>query len=221
WGTNSKLLLPTSTSFDTRGILLNAWLANTPQILLSLAYFSINRVVTSAHFSQEWEGFSRSRKGLRVTNPKRSSQRTAHFLQIPYRWALPLGFLSGMLHWMLSQALFLVRLEMRDTAGVLYPQSTCACGYSPLSLLCFSLVFWVLLISIAWILACKVKLHMPVADHCSAVISAACHPPPDDEVAFLKQVQWGVVRNRFGGTIEHCTFSSEPVTQPEEGRCYA
>jgi hypothetical protein len=122
---------------------------------------------------------------------------------------------------MLSQALFLVRFEVRNTDGNLYPESTCACGYSPLSVLIFTLLFLGLLLWVLCLLLQKVDIYMPVTGHCSAVISAACHPPPDDENAHWKKVQWGVVRNRFGGSIEHCTFTSEEVTYPQEGELYA
>ena len=35
------------------------------------------------------------------------------------------------------------------------------------------------------------------ANHCSSVVSAGCHPPPECECT-AQQVQWGVVRKRFG-----------------------
>jgi hypothetical protein len=44
WGTASKAIIPfTSTTFDSRGILLAAFIANLPQVFLSLVYFSIKR----------------------------------------------------------------------------------------------------------------------------------------------------------------------------------
>ena len=129
--------------------------------------------------------------------------------------------ISVVLHWMLSQALFLVRFEVRDTNGDLYPESICTCGYSPLSVFIFTLIFLGLLFIVFCLLLEKIEVRMPITGHCSVVISAACHPPPDDEAAHLKELQWGVVRNRFGGTIQHCTFTSENVLEPYEGEIYA
>lgn len=42
------------------------------------------------------------RKGLRVTQPH-GYQRSSYFLQLPYRWSLPLIVISGTLHWLLSR----------------------------------------------------------------------------------------------------------------------
>lgn len=136
WGTASQLQLSfANSSFDPRSILLNAWLANTPQVILSAAYFLVNRICTSLCLAREWNRLAVVRKPLRVTNP-RGDQRSTYFLSLPYRWAIPLTVVSGLLHWLLSQSVFLARLEIRDINRNLIPsQSRCACGYSPLSIL--------------------------------------------------------------------------------------
>lgn len=67
----------------------------------------------------------------------------------------------------------------------------------------------------------RITTNLPLAQHCSLVISAACHPPPDDVTSHLKPVKWGVVRKRFGGEIAHCTFTSEDTMEPVEGSMYA
>lgn len=220
WGTASKLLLPfMSSSFDTKVVLTNAFVANSPQVILSLVYFSVNRICTSICFATEWNNFGKHRKGLRTTTPT-GLQRSAHFLQLPYRWAIPLTTISGVLHWLLSQTLFLVRLEKRKLNGDLYPESTCACGYSPLSLLVFTLVFLILLLVLLFLLLRKMYICVPAAGHSSAVISAACHPPQDDINAHLKVVSWGVVENPDGEKIGHCTFTSQYATLPREGNLY-
>ncbi len=71
-----------SGSFDSKTILLNAWLANTPQILLSFSYFAINRLCTSMCFAREWNRYGTARKVLRTTNPM-GQQRSTYFLQLP------------------------------------------------------------------------------------------------------------------------------------------
>ncbi|KAJ9636341.1 hypothetical protein H2199_008016 [Coniosporium tulheliwenetii] len=222
WGTVSSLRLNfTPQSFTTRGILINSFLANTPQIILSGSYFAINRLCTSMCFTKEWNSYAKSRKGLRVTNP-RGEQRSTYFLQLPFRWAVPLTIMSGTLHWLLSQSIFLVRLEIRDEHGQFTPsESKSACGYSALSTLTFALVAVGLVSTTLLLWRRKIKVGIPVAAHCSLAISAACHSPPDEEEPHLKPVQWGVVRNRFGGEVDHCTYSSEPVTAPEPGKRYA
>ncbi|KAF2648043.1 hypothetical protein K491DRAFT_699231 [Lophiostoma macrostomum CBS 122681] len=223
WGTASKSVLPfTMSSFSTRGVLTNALLANTPQLLLSSAYFSVNRLCTSICFAREWNGFARAKKGLRVTAPS-CEQRGTHFLQMPYRWAVPLAVASGVLHWLLSQTLFLVRFEKRGLSGALYPGSLCACGYSPLSLLVFTVCFVALCLVIFGLVVMPMRVHVPLASHCSLVVSAACHPPVGDGYAHLGKVQWGAVRvdKEDGDEVGHCTFPRGVVGAPMEGEMYA
>lgn len=222
WGTASELQLGfANSSFGASNILLNAWLANTPQIILSASYFLINRLCTSMCIAHEWNRLAESRKGLRVTQPS-GAQRSTYFLNLPYRWSIPLTIISGLLHWLLSQSLFLARREIRDVNGDVIPaESKCTCGYSSVSVLIFSLAWISLLLVVLALLLRKMTRRIPIAANCSLVISAACHASPDEIEPGLKPVQWGVVRSRFGGEIEHCGLSSEDVSEPQEGRWYA
>lgn len=222
WGTSSTSnLWITQQTFDTAGILTNAFLANVPQAVLSYTYFAINRLCTSMCFSREWNAYGTSRKSLRVTSPA-GGQRKTFFLQLPYRWAIPLTVTSGLLHWLASQTVFLSRLELEDADGKLISaESKSTTGFSALSA---SVLCAVLLMLGTVIMALgfrKIEIHVPPALHCSMTIAAACHPPPDEVEPHLKEVQWGVVQNRFGGSVDHCTFTREPVSQPEVGKEYA
>jgi hypothetical protein len=61
---------------------------------------------------------------------------------------------------------------------------------------------------------------MVLASTCSATISAACHPPPRDDQAYLFPVQWGVVANENG--IGHCSLTTaRDVSAPVAGDLYA
>lgn len=220
WGTASKFTIPaTSTSFDAKGAFLVAFLANFPQAVLSFFYFSVNRICTSICFAREWNNFALTHKSLRVTAPS-GEQRSTHFLQLPLRWAIPLTAMSGALHYLLSQTLFLVRQEKWTYDGALYPDSTCACGYSPLSLVVFSAVFFSMIGTVGLLLMRRVDIHLPPARHCSLVISAACHPPAGDSDCHLKPVKWGVVTEATKTGPGHCTFTSRDVQKPVEGDLY-
>jgi len=222
WATSSIKELPIAQrSFSTGGILFNAWLANASQLVLSMAYFALNRLCTSICFAREWNDCAIHRKGLRTTNPS-GKQRPAYFLQLPYRWAVPLTTISGVLHWLLSQSLFLVLLEIRDMDGkIIEAESISTVGYSNLSLLVFATTYLTTLLVVLRLQLRRITLHIPPANHCSLVISAACHPPPEDVNAQLKRVQWGVMRKRFGARVGHCSFTSEDVLTPEQGKHYA
>jgi hypothetical protein len=125
WGTMSKMTLEsTQFDFNARSAIFTVWLANIPQVFLSLIYFSTNCIFTSIYFAREWNNYAIRRKDLRVTSPK-CEQRSTNFLQLPTRRAVPLIMWSGMLHWLLSQSFFLVRLGARTRDGKIYPSSLC------------------------------------------------------------------------------------------------
>jgi hypothetical protein len=137
WGTSSSLIIAATESTPTAGgVLKNAWLANLPQFVLSVVYFMINRICTSICSAREWNNYALHRKGLRVTETPQGFQKSTHFLQLPYRWAIPLTVAQGFLHWFLSQSVFLVRVDMRNREGELYPTSISACGFLHLVWLC-------------------------------------------------------------------------------------
>jgi hypothetical protein len=61
---------------------------------------------------------------------------------------------------------------------------------------------------------------IPMASSCSASISAACHPHPDDNEVYLFPLQWGVVFDREG--IGHCSLTTDrEATSPKDGERYA
>lgn len=80
-------------------------IANTPQLLVSLAYILVNRLITAISVSREWASFGASRKSLRTTNPI-AAQRSTYWLQIPYRFALPMIVASTALNYITSQVMY-------------------------------------------------------------------------------------------------------------------
>jgi len=222
WGSTSATVVEFSrTSFDTTGTLVNALLANVPQLLLSISYFFFNGLCTAMATAQEWNSFATSRKGLRVSQPS-GSQRSTYFLQLPYKYGLPLTVTSCVMHWLLSESFFLVRQDYRDEGGNLQSGlSKSACGISALSLLVLFAVFCTLFLIITTFAFMKIQVRIPFAASCSLVYSAACHPPADETNTHLQPVQWGVVVQREGDERTlHCTISSQPLTAPVTGTAY-
>ena len=64
------------------GILTLIFVANSPQLILSILYFFYNGLITYMLMADEWSGFSKTRKGLRVTSAS-GAQRSTYRLQIP------------------------------------------------------------------------------------------------------------------------------------------
>lgn len=224
WATASDGALSFSSNVpSSSATLFNAWLANMPQVLLSFCYMKLNSFCTAMTSAKEWNSLALSRKGLRVSEP-RGEQRSTYFLQLPYRWAIPLIVLSMALHWLLSQTFFLVRIDVFNARGGLVTvgdeASRSACGVSVSSFTVFFVVFLGLCIGIRMLASRKFVTGLPQAASNSLVISAACHPPKDEVDPHLKAVKWGVVEREIVDIYEHCSLSSRPVVAPEEGKTY-
>lgn len=188
-------------------ILASVLIANLPQALLSFLYLTLNGLCTSMFLADEWSRFGRYRKPLRVSTPK-MGQRKTYFLQLPYRIALPLMGMSGLLHWLVSQSIFLAVVAEYDAEGnLLNSVAVATCGFSP----------------VAIGLGCRrFDGSMPLVGSCSAAISAACHAPPWDSHASTQALQWGSVSGMTSPDgIGHCCFSSGVVSDPVPGQEYA
>jgi hypothetical protein len=234
-------------SSDTSGLLSYVFLANLPQAILSAIYYVYNGIFTCFMLGTEWNGYMSEKKGLRVSGTPQGAQRGSYFLQLPYRWAVPLMVLSGTLHWLCSQSIFLVSIQFDHralsgtvTSGPIGSGDTdigineyFTCGYSPPAILAIILVGMFMVSALIFMGKRKFKNGgMPVSGSCSASISACCHPPKDGDgqesgnMAHMP-VQWGVTEPLLpdwqsdGAVVGHCAFSSQVVELPEEDAWYA
>lgn len=199
-------------------------IANSFQIWLSLLYFLTNGLMTAVCAQAEWSSYTNNRKGLRVSGNRRFDQRSTYFLQIPYRYSVPLLVVFGGAHWLLSQAVFLKDEVWKSTDADTITYTTI--GFTPLGIfiilgLLALLFVFILVQGLSW-----TTMDMPMLRSCSAVIAAACQPLGDnasDEVQ-LKKLQWGVMCEPLEsnvGETGHCAFSAGYVDLPVEGRTYA
>ena len=202
------------------GLYLSILLANSPQVLLSFLFLTYNGLFTCMLLGQEWSSYAHVRKPLRVTSPA-GSQSSTYRLQLPYKYGIPLLVLSGTLHWLVSQSIFLARVDWYDD-GVLDPYSSSysasTVGYS-----CIAIITVIALGGIVVIIGIlhgfkRYKPGIPLAGSCSAAISAACHRPNEDVDAAYKPLMWGAVES--SGPIGHCCFTSFEVTKPVKGQKY-
>ncbi|KAF2872792.1 hypothetical protein BDV95DRAFT_606364 [Massariosphaeria phaeospora] len=220
WGTESDLVVAFTDHHNGESwILTNAFLANCPHVLLSIAYFTINHLATAMCSATEWNDFARKKKPLRTSAPQ-GRQRSTHFLQLPYRWATPLAVTSGLLHWLLSQSLYLIRFDIHNLDGEPSSVSRSACGFSVISLCCFTILLFAVLVTVWGLLRRKIPICIPPAEQRSNIISAACHAPPEDVDAQLNELQWGMVPTS-DGKVPYCTFTGTDSKPPKEGEVYA
>lgn len=215
-------------TFDPRALVFNdytysiatlALVANSPQVILSVLYFSYNSLLTTYLTGYEWVSYAHKRKGLRVSAKPKGAQRSTYFLQLPYRFVVPLAVVSAVLHWLVSQSIFVVAF---DTNGIPEQEQTRTCGWSPIAVVIGMSLLGILMITIQCMGGLLYKRGMPIADCSSSVISAACHPKnprPEDGPVSEQKLQWGVVETGADG-ISHCAFSSRHVRLPVEGGLY-
>ena len=205
------------------GLLLNVLVANSPQALLSFLFLTYNGLYTCMLMASEWSDYAHERKPLRVTNPV-GDQRSTYRLQIPYKYGIPLIVLSGTLHWLVSQSLFLARIASFDSGRENPGKMMTHLGYS-----CIAIITVIILGAIVIALGIlngfrKYKPGMPLVGSCSAAISAACHRPRQDVDAATQPVLWGAVVSGQGeqeNTIGHVCFTSFEASPPVEGEAYA
>jgi hypothetical protein len=205
-------------------IIASVLVANTPQAILSFVYLQVNALLTSMWLASEYDDFSRERKALRTSNAK-GEQRSTHFLQLPYKVAIPLMVGSGLLHWLISQSIYIAVVARFDINGELVEANAIAsCGFSPVGILLTvftAMAVMVAVSSVGWFPRFS-GAGMPLVGSCSAAISATCHRPHWDVDASLKPVMWGVVdQGKIDREFGHCSFSSGHVDPVEDGKLYA
>ncbi|GAB7365085.1 hypothetical protein MBLNU230_g6176t1 [Neophaeotheca triangularis] len=221
---DTRLLVDTGLpALGVSALLAHVLLVNLPQAIVSFLYFMYNGVLTSMLLAHEWSTYAVERKGLRVT-VEHGSQRSTYWLQLPYQYSITLIISTTVLHTLISQALFLTRIDfVKDDLEQLEWKITAA-GFSPPAILACIVLGSIMLLALVGLGFRKFASTMPVAGSCSLAIAAACHPPADDVDAAFLPVQWGVVgtgdedgQNGVG----HCSFTSQAVSEPIPGRRYA
>lgn len=168
----------------------------------------------------EWSAYANKRRSLRVSSNPRGKQRSRYFLQLPYRYSIPLLLASILMHWMLSQSIFVVAIEQSGRWKLF------TSGYSPIAMIFVIIIAAFMAAAVIITALRRLPTIMPVAASCSLAIAAACHhpdnkPQPD---ASVSRLQWGVMqrqRDELGRELTgHCGFSQYPVEKPEWGIVY-
>ena len=197
-------------STGSKALVANVLLANFPQLAFSLIYFTYNSLFTYMLLAHEWSTYAIKRKGLRVSSAPKGQQRSTYFLQLPYAYSIPLLILSFLMHWLCSQSLFVVNVQMLDPYGAKMAAQTfensggdrsvnhlLTCGFSPMAII-FGIIVGALMVGFVLVTSLRrLASGMPVASSCSAAISAACHAIRDDsdKNIELRKLKWGLVIN--------------------------
>lgn len=219
-------------------------LANLPQAFISFAYITYNGLFTTMLAHREFATYAQKRASLRVTTP-RLGQRSTRFLSLPSAWAFPLLLSGVILHWLCSQSLFFARFAVYKNGKQVLTHNDRLLNYKHLQKqdLVFSGIGFsdiALSTAIGWatclILGCLSISYiftypkgLPMGGTNSAVISAACHLPKnndsrdseEEESVANKPLMWGVTIPSKTTGVGHCNFSADEVGFPNHGDLYA
>ncbi|KAJ9613924.1 hypothetical protein H2200_002060 [Cladophialophora chaetospira] len=206
---------------QSKTLFANVITVNTPQLLFSTLYFMYNGMFTSMVTAAEWTRYASVRKALRVSKP-RPGQRSTYWLQLPWRYSLPLLSISVFLHWLVSRSLFIVRIKVFGWDGTEQPErDISACGYSPLAIL---IVILILILSLVAMLGAGMQKLTPGIPMCgtnSVAIAAACHYSENgDPDISCQPLLWGVTELAQKDAPGHCSMSNEEVDKPIDGSRY-
>jgi hypothetical protein len=105
--TFSRWSIPSS---GLNGLVSNVLEANALQLILSLLHFTYNGLFTAMYMAWKWSEFAREERP-RVSTRMRGEQTSNHFLSLSLRIVIPLMCFSDVLHWLLSQYIFLAAIE--------------------------------------------------------------------------------------------------------------
>ncbi|KAF2673576.1 hypothetical protein BT63DRAFT_467104 [Microthyrium microscopicum] len=213
------------------GMFRSVFLANIGHVICGTLYVVYNNIFYAMIFQDEWSRFARHKKGLRVSESPRGKQRGVYFFLMPYKVAFPIMFFSCAIHTAISQTLFVVDVEAwgnemtsdgvkSTTFGRLPGNDFTTTAFAPLANLALIVLDLAMIYYICHMSFRKFKSGVPVVSTCSAAISAALHPSPNEPAdATLQELQWGVTGTDMG--LGHCTFSARQVSAPKEQVPYA
>lgn len=208
--TQNLVLATNLPQLGASAVLITALIANAPQALLSFLYMVYNTIFTLMHLGEAWDTFGaqtpptshrtstkQTHRYLRVSDPK-GRQKSTHFLNLPFRYAVPLIMISGLLHWLMSQAFYLANISVTPRDGTLPRHdeiTTVAFAPQPM--------IWLVVLALGMagaVLASGMRRfagHMSIVGSNSAAISAACHlemmPERRRREMVLRRVAWGEI----------------------------
>lgn len=224
---------------DPAGLISNVLLANLPQLILSILYIFINAMLSTFLVQREFSRMHVTRKPLRVSEP-RGIQRSSFFISLPLRYGIPLYASSGLMHWLISQSLFLARIAAIKPDGTTDAKNSFStCGASPIAvvisksyhlylhrLLGSQLRFVAILVGLTILLSVvalgcqKYDGTMRMVATNSMAISAACHVLEKDRTdGYMLPVTWGVIEEKDGKGNCAVTTAAK-IKKPREGVLY-
>ena len=184
------------------GLPLQIALANSPQLWLSVGYLLWNNQITRIWGEHEWRSFAGRRKPPRVSyGTSERGLRNTRWLQLPYMLSALLMVISTTMHWIVSQALFVVEVENQSGLPVVNGQSApdaiiFAICYSPTAIFVLAIMAMSLILGITIYYIIPFRSWMPFMAGSARVVFASCCALPKDLP--VDGVMWGDVSDEWG-----------------------
>jgi hypothetical protein len=196
-------------------------IANCPQLWLSLGYLLWNNQITRIWMEREWRSYYRHVHKPRVSYDKPKDEvgtRETRWLQLPYWLTGLLMSLNTIMHWIVSQTLFVVEiLGNSETRPNFY------LNFSPLAIFCIGVVATILVLGMTIYYFVPIRTWMPLMAGSGRVVFESCVRL--EATLPAKGVMWGDISTRhrrlagFGQVAdelaEHAYYPSDRNNEPE------
>ena len=190
-------------------------IANSPQLLFSVGYLFWNNQITQIYMEREWRAYYGKRKRPRVSYPiarnDKTKVKTSRWLQLPYWITIVWMILNSLMHWLLSQTLFVVEILGRTLTS-----TTFYINYSPMAVIAIGILASVLSLVIIGYFCLPRKSWMPLMGGSLLIVFESClylpyGPNPDLPTG---GIMWGDIstpnerRAGFGPTAKNLVLGA-------------
>ena len=145
--------------------------ANLPQVWSTIGYLTWNNQITRIWLEREWRSFYRAHQLPRVSfNVDEEGLRGARWLQLPYWVTGVLMSVSILLHWLVSQTLFVVEISFTNAAVA----SSFHLHYSPLAIITVGSIATILVFGITIYYFIPLRTWMPLMAGSTRLVFDSC-----------------------------------------------
>lgn len=213
---------------SSTGIVPTLLVANIPQLGFSFLYVAYLNVYGKLLAVRQFDIFTQTKRGLRVSERPRGMQRANHIFTLPTRYALPLLACNAALHYLCTASLFMVRIDGVNARQEVDPKDQLVrLGYSVTGMVSLIGASLVMMLGIVFVSSFK-RLNTNLGEtSMSVIISAACHLKRHETEPWLQELQWGDVSGHAEGRqngedqgVRHIAFTTQLAERPIVGQAY-
>jgi hypothetical protein len=147
------------------------FIANIPQVWLTIGYLTWNNQISRIWLEKEWRSFYRNPQLPRVSyDTKSDGVQSARWLQLPYWLTGVLMLVSTLMHWLVSQTLFVVEVYFENPNVM----SVFHIHYSPLAIISVGMIALALVVGITVYYCVPAKTWMPLMAGSTRVVFDSC-----------------------------------------------